>query len=226
MINTLEQALLEALDSRFADVHTCMPGRVESYDDVKQTASVAPMLKRVDTDTAGDQAVSEYPVLANVPIVWPRFGGFYIQGPVLVGDFVTLLFAESAIDAFRARGTLTHPGDLRRHSLTGAIAIPGMYPTARALPATAGDLIIGKEDGTEIRIKANGDIHLGASVSSLVALADLVDDRLSTLQTTFDTHTHVCTSSCTAGGATGAVAIPLGLVGPLDSVAADKVHAE
>ena len=180
MTTTLEQALLEALDSRFADVHTCMPGRVESYDDAKQTAAVTPMLKRVDTDTDGNQAVADYPVLANVPIVWPRFGGFFIQGTLAPGDFVTLLFCEGAIDAWRARGTLTHPGDLRRHSLTGAVAIPGLYPRDRALPAAAGDLIIGKEDGTEIRIKASGEVHL-AGGADYVALANLVDQRFTAL---------------------------------------------
>jgi hypothetical protein len=220
-MTSLEQALLEALDSRFADVHTCMPGRVESYDDAKQTASVQPMLKRVDTDTDGGQAVADYPVLASVPIVWPRFGGFFIQGTLAAGDFVLLAFCEGAIDAWRARGTLTHPGDLRRHSITGAVAIPGLYPSGRALPAAAGDLIIGKEDGTEIRIKANGEVHL-AGGADYVALSAKVDDFITKLDTVFRTTWVVAPMD---GGAALKTAYTGAFSAPPDSVAADKVKA-
>lgn len=175
---TLEQALLEAMDSRFRDLHTCMPGRVESYDAAKQTATVQPMIKRVDVSDAGAQVVSSYPTLANVPVAWPRFGGFYIHGPLASGDFVLLTFTESAIDPFRARGTETHPGDLRRHTMTGAVAIPGLYPRSRALPTAGDDLVIGLESGGEIRLKADGEVHLGESPSGYVAMADKVHSAI------------------------------------------------
>lgn len=217
---SLEQVLLEALDSRFRDVHTCMPGRVESYDATKQTAAIQPMVKRVDVDTDGDQSVSVYPVLANVPVAWPRFGGFFLHGPLVAGDFVLLTFCESPIDAFRARGTLTHPGDLRRHSLTGAVAIPGLYPRDRALDTAGGDLVIGKEDGTEIRIKANGDVHLGANVSGLVALADKVHSAISTMLGTG------IGATGTNAFAAAKLAWDAAILTPAGSVAAEKVHAE
>lgn len=174
MKDTLEQVLQDVLDSRFRDLHTSMPGRIESYDASKQTASVQPLIKRVDFDSDGEQSVSAYPVLNNVPVQWPRFGGFFVHGPLAKGDFVLLVFCETPTDPFRARGTLTHPGDLRRHTLTGAVAIPGFYPSARALDSAGEDLVIGHEDGGQIRLSPDGSIALGESPSGPVALANKV----------------------------------------------------
>ncbi len=217
---TLEQAFADVLDSRMRDLHTCMPGRVESYDAAKQTAAVQPMLKRVDIDTDGDQVIESYPVLANVPVVWPRFGGFFIHGPLTQGDFVLLSFAECAIDPFRARGTETHPGDLRRHTMTGAVAIPGLYPRARALPSAGEDLVIGQEDGTEIRITASGDVHLGANATEYVALASKVHDAISTMLG------EGIGATGTAAFAAAKLAWDAAVLTPLGSVAADITKAE
>lgn len=64
-------------------------------------------------------------------------------------------------------------------------------------------------------------MKLGANASNFVALANLVKDRIDSLQEAHDTHKH---TGVTAG--TGSSAIPDTLVGPLGDVAATKVQAE
>jgi hypothetical protein len=85
-----------------------------------------------------------------------------------------------------------------------------------------------------VRLKPNGDasiiganIHLGAeSVSTFVALASYVDARLSTIQSTFDTHTHAVTVTGSATTQSGTSLVPSSPIGTLASVKAAKTRAQ
>ena len=86
-----------------------------------------------------------------------------------------------------------------------------------------------------VRLKPNGDavivganIHLGAeSVSTFVALANLVNARLSAIQTAFDTHLHPVVGAAPAAPPTPpTVGVPTALIGTLASVAASKTRAQ
>jgi hypothetical protein len=82
--------------------------------------------------------------------------------PLAAGDFVFLLFPEQTIGAWRAlKGALTAPGDLRRHDLSGAVALPCLYPDSQALAdAHASNVVLGFDGGQQIHVKAAG-IALG-----------------------------------------------------------------
>lgn len=178
---TLEDVLLEVLDSRLDAVHTALPGRVEKYNALTQTADVALQIKHVGQDEDGRLVLSSYPVLPNVPLAWPGGGGFFASFPLAPGDFVLIVFCESAIDQWRAKGTETAPGDVRRHSLTGAVAIPVIRPkTSPILGASATDLVIGMDLGSVIRITPLGQVQL-ADGTDPVALASLVFAAISTM---------------------------------------------
>ena len=88
---TLAQLIKQAIDSRLVDVHTAIIARVESYAPEKQQVDVSPVLKRQSEDL---------PMLCDVPVLFPRAGGFFISLPIQPGDFVQILFNESAIDDF------------------------------------------------------------------------------------------------------------------------------
>lgn len=84
-----------------------------------------------------------------------------------------------------------------------------------------------KPDGTA-ELHATS-INLGGEAEHFIALANLVNDRLSTLQAAFDAHTHLTAGTGSPVGPTlltpapGAPTIPVGTLG---SVAATKVKAE
>lgn len=231
---TLEDVIDEAVCTRLRDLHTAIPGRVVSYDATKQTADVQPLVRYEIPDADGAPTYEELPVLPNVPVLWPRSGSWFLAMPLAEGDTVQLLFNERAIGHWRAGdGEVTHPGDLRLHDLSHAVAIPGLYPTRRALthaPPSAGDLVFGSDanDGTRVALKpdgrvvitqgstvvlqvdADGTVQLGGNAgTNLIALANLVDARIGAIVGWLNGHTHPV-----AAGVAGVSTPPLAAQAP------------
>jgi hypothetical protein len=182
---TLEEVLQEVLDIRLADVHTALPGKVIRYDAAKQVADVQPMVRSASETAEGAVTVRSYPALVSVPVAFLSGGGFHLSLPLAVGDTGLLVFSELPIDRWRASGQESHPADVRRHHVTSAVFFPGLAPRARAFtdPNLSADAIFGKTGGAVVHLKPNGEVHLGAaSASNFVALANLVDARITQLR--------------------------------------------
>lgn len=218
-------------------MHVALPGKVESYDASTQTASIKPMVKQVTEAEEGEISES-LPVIPNVPIAFPRAGGFFVSFPVAKGDTVLLVFCDASIDEWRATDKESEPGDLRKHTLSGAVAIPGVYANANKLSdAHDENMVMGEDGGGQIHIKPNGEVHLGSEdASDWVALADLVKDEISGLRdtvnsfvSTFNGHIHTGTASCSTGGGAVTLAPPTSSASPpnpVGDVAASKVKAD
>ena len=139
---TLAEVIRAAIDSRLADVHTAIPGKIKSYDAATQTADVIPLVKASTPMADGGDELEELPVIPNVRVLWPRAGGCYIHFPMAAGDYVLLVFNETAIGHWRAgAGEPAPPGDVSRHSLSYPYAIPGGWPDAGAF-GTEGPVIV------------------------------------------------------------------------------------
>jgi hypothetical protein len=130
----LADVLRAALAADRADIHVLMPGRVTAYDAARRRASVQPLIRRGRVDEAGERQAELLPIVNEVPVVFPGSGGDRIKFPVRPGDTVLLLFAESSLDLWLARGGEVDPGDDRRFSLSDGIAIPGLMHAASDAP--------------------------------------------------------------------------------------------
>ena len=89
------------------DLHTSMPGIIESFDPVTQTASIQPTIKRVFITREGiteTLTLSNLPLLINVPVQFPRGGGSSLTFPVTKGDECLIRFHSlsdaTAIEAY------------------------------------------------------------------------------------------------------------------------------
>src|SRR5271170_5596900 len=129
---TLAQLLMQAMDNRLLDVHTALIAKVESYDAEKQQVDVSPVLHRRVKTLEGEWISEELPVLCDVPVLFPRAGGFFISFPIQPGDFVQLIFNEVSIDEWviEEAPTVSHH---QRFVLQGAVAVPGVSPQSKAL---------------------------------------------------------------------------------------------
>lgn len=168
---TTEELLELVLDHRLGNLHTAMPGRVESYDAAAQTCDVLPQLKRQVPDGEGGYTTEALPVLSGVPVCFPRGGSFFLSFPLAKGDFVLVVFSERATGNWRQKGEASNPGDLRMHSLAGAVAIPGVYPTSGALDDADGtNLVLGKDGtaGAQIVITPT-EVQLGSGATKKAA---------------------------------------------------------
>lgn len=186
--------ILEAIDAKMIDVHTGIPGKVESYDVAKGTVNVIPQISRIIQDEDDARAVEALPRLLNVPVVFPGAGGFSVTFPIAAGDYVLVMFCEVPMGEWLASEG-SDPMDERRHSLAGAIAIPGIRPTSKASAnATTDKIVLG-----------GGPVYLGTKdAAEAIPKGTTLDNYLSSLsswvadlRSAFNTHVHVETGAST-----------------------------
>lgn len=115
------------LQARLEQVHTCIPGRVQSYDADARTATVKPSV--VQRSLHGD--LFEIRPVNDVPVVWPSCGQFTLSGTLREGDGVLLLFTESGIGNWLQSTQDTEAEDQTRFSLQDAICVPGLWQPSR-----------------------------------------------------------------------------------------------
>lgn len=186
---TQDEILREAIRTALMDLHTAMPGTVQSYDGLLNLATVQPSFKR---KYVKDEEVVDLPIINNVPVAFPRAGDSAITFPLKQGDSVLLVFAERSLDKWLTEGGEVSPDDPRTHDLADAIAIPGVYPkTSSLVGIDTENLVIRKGNGTmatfkddaielksvsgQILICKDGKVSLGNGV---VELLDLLDQTI------------------------------------------------
>lgn len=202
---SLADLLKRAIDYTLEDVHVMLPGKVASYDAATQKANVDLLVKRRIALDNGQELTETFPQLPNVPIVFPRGGGvpgFFVSFPIQVGDFVMVMFAERSIDAWLfSSGGVTDPNDFRKHDLSDAVAIPGLYPFSKALPdAHAANMAMGASGGGQVHFDGV-NVHLGSfPATDFVALATATEARLAAIETWGAAHTHVCAAPSSPSG--------------------------
>jgi hypothetical protein len=210
---TLSQVIEIGIDARLLDLHTALPGRVELYNPATQTADVRPVVQRAVTKSDGDVEHESLPVIPNVPVGWMRGGGYSLQFPLSVGDHVWLIFSEAAMAQWRSTGSLSEPGDLRRHDLSYPIALPCIAPTSGVLAPVV---------GSEAVLDGPTQIRLGGLLADYVALSTLVTAQLNALKSAINGWTPVPND----GGAALKTALTSLFSSWPGPVAATKVKAE
>jgi hypothetical protein len=165
-MTTLSELLRAATEAGQANLHTALPGRVESYDHTEQRASVKPLIKKAYRDGA-EQSM---PVIDRVPVVFPRSGGASLTFPVKPGDGVLLVFSERAMERWKSRGGEQTPGDPRKHDLTDAIAIPGLNPFSAGSESTTNDDVELVYNGFRMVVNQDGRFAIGNGADELLVL--------------------------------------------------------
>lgn len=162
---TLAEVLLAAIDSRLTGVHTALVGRVEAINRTARKVDVRPAMLRTLQRDDGTVTTEALPMLPQVPLGQLRAGNARIDMPVDVGGWVVVLCFEQNIGKWLAAGGVSvSPSDVERHGLTGAVAIPLLYPDpdTRALPALhATDVVVAIDGGPELRVTPTAVVVVG-----------------------------------------------------------------
>jgi len=220
---TLAEIIRSALDARLLDLHVALPCRVESYDATAQTVEVMPLVRRAIEDDIGETQHEDLPKLPNVPVLFPRSAAFSATWPLAPGDTVLVVFCSSAIGNWRESGDLADPGDLRRHDLSHAIAIPGIAPDGDTIPTSSTAAVL------EVNPPAT-HVEVGSTSATFVALAALVESLVDDLADAI-LNAAVTPNDGGAGLQTAAKATLTGLgwtgtTPPTDTTAATKLKSE
>jgi hypothetical protein len=229
---TFEASAREADDRVHADrqreLYTSFPAKVVRYDSANGTVDVEPAvmceLPGYDHEPLEFEDLGE---LVNIPIQWPRAGGFVITFPVRVGDWVKVHCSIQSTLVWRGTGEVhSHPGISDPHGLNGCWAEPGCYPDIlRVQNVSTTDLVIGKEDGTAvIRMTPAGSVRINSPdvavgngpAPQAVALAQLVE---AAVQAAIIGHTH------SIPGAPPATSGPGVLTGTVQNTGASQLKA-
>jgi len=177
-ISTLASNIEQGIRNILKDVHTSMPGIIETFDPVKQIASIQPAIKRIFKTNDGDKEIltpTDLPILINVPIQFPRGGGFSLTFPVKKGDECLLVFCERSFDNWHKFGGVKEPGAKRFHSLSDATAFVGLSSLANKIPAyDETNVQLKKDDGSvELTLLADGNARLKADTKITLESPDV-----------------------------------------------------
>lgn len=124
-----EESLRLAMESQQAQIWTALPGVVAAVNLAAQTLSVQPAVQGSVASPDGAKQLVNLPLLVDVPIVWPRAGGFALTFPIAAGDEVLVVFASRCIDSWWQSGGIGAPAEARMHDLSDGFAI--LAPTSQ-----------------------------------------------------------------------------------------------
>lgn len=191
---TPESAAAVAAEEMRKDLHTCLPGIVQSFDPATQTAVVVPAIKRIFVE----QGAMDLPPCVDVPVHFPAGGSFVLTFPVAAGDECILVFGERSIDSWWDRGGQQEPGEHRFHDLSDAFALVGVSSRPRFLSdvSTSATELRHRDGSVKVSVDSSG-VVLGGDGVGIAAAKPLL--RLSTL---------VATWLSAVGTATGAGPFP------------------
>lgn len=189
-----------AIEGALAQVWTALPAVVTSVDLTAQTVSCQPAVKGAQTAKDGSVSSVSMPLLVDVPIVWPRAGGYAVTFPVAAGDECLVVFASRCIDGWWQSGGEQEPAEKRMHDLSDGFAI--LAPTSQANKLTNV-----QTDGAEFRnesrtqfIKLADDGKIYITASDVIMVANLTHTG-NTTQTGNQTTTGTVTATVDVVGA-------------------------
>jgi hypothetical protein len=164
---SLEDAMQAVVRAAIANLHTALPGIVQSFDAKTQTARVTPAIKRIWLDD-GPKAL---PDCVDVPVQFTGGGEFVVTWPVRQGDECLLVFSERAIDKWFARGGVQEPATVAFHDLSDAFALMGFRSKPHAVGGVSGDgLEIRTLDGQTMFRLENNSAFVGGVLGAVAAL--------------------------------------------------------
>ena len=176
MYQELSQEIEKTARAVTDEIHTSLPGEIISFDATTGMAVVKPNGKY----TTSDGKVLDYPMITEVPFVFPfcQQAGVGMAFPVNKGDSCIIIISEVELDEWRSGAQ--SEGSLR-FDLTSAMAVPGLLWGGGDLIAKAvkeNTVVLGAS-GVELAVSGNGvevkvdSITFSISESGITAGGDL-----------------------------------------------------
>lgn len=177
------------------DMHTSMPGIIQSFDPVRMTCSVQPAIRGAIVQPSGQAQAVDLPLLVDCPVVFPGGGGYILTYPLKAGDEALIIIAERCIDAWWQSGGVQAAAEYRLQDLSDGFVIPG--PRSQPHVITGGVGMSGAElrtdsgttvlrlNGDSIEIVAPGGVTL--DTPTLTVTGDVISGGISYLG-----HVHGC----------------------------------
>lgn len=165
-LDDLEEGMRLALDNALAHTWCALPGIIQGVDLGRQTCSVQPAITGTVMERDGKKKAVQLPMLVDVPLVFPRAGGFALTFPVRAGDECLVIFADRCIDAWWQYGKVSAPVEQRFHDLSDGFAILAPTSQPKKLSGVSSSAVQMRTEGgqTFVEVDAAGNITLKGNV--------------------------------------------------------------
>lgn len=127
------EVLRRAIETALAGLRVACPGIIQSFDVGAQTAIVQ-LAIREKVNLNGNLSWVDIPLILDVPVYFPRAGGYVLTMPVAKGDECLVIFGDMCIDGWWQAGGVQNQVDKRRHDLSDAFALVGVWSQPRKIP--------------------------------------------------------------------------------------------
>ena len=176
------------------DMHTAMPGIIQSFDPARMTCTVQPAIRSAIVAPNGRAEAADLPLLVDCPVVFPGGGGYILTYPLKAGDEALIVIAERCIDAWWQSGGVQAAAEYRLQDLSDGFVIPGprsqphvvaggVGMTGAELRTDTGTTVL-RLKGTAVELIAPGGVTL--DTPTLTVTGDVISGGKSYLQ-----HTHM-----------------------------------
>jgi len=146
-------ALRVALRGLQSRMWTALPAQILSYDAQAQTVTALPTISFQKYDQYGNGTSIEMPPLPDVPVVFPRGGGYALTFPLEKGDECLLVFASRCIDGWWAQGGVMQAVEPRMHDLSDGFALVGPVSQPNVLSDVSTDSVQLRSDDGDLYIE-------------------------------------------------------------------------
>lgn len=165
-------------------------GEIQTFDPATQLATVILFLTPPNSSLDQNYISLENPILIDVPVEFPRCGGFVMTMPVAPGDDCIVEFYDHGIDHWLYEGRKEYkyedgrpePAAKRKHDISDAtcrVAVGNLqkviagFDDGLSLRNTAGDQKIVLRPSGAIEIITGGDINMTSAGNLNISCADL-----------------------------------------------------
>lgn len=194
----LQETLERVKDKSVANARTALPGVILSFDPDTVTCSVAlcsKSSKPVPYEDISKTESMDFPLLVDLPVVFPRGGGVTLTFPLAEGDECLVVFSDRCIDFWWQSGGVQELVDWRSHDLSDAFVIPGPQSQAKKISGISTSAVELRSDDGSTKLSLNpasGAINGTAPGGfNLNGLKILPDGRLQLVDGSIvDKHTH------------------------------------
>jgi hypothetical protein len=150
-------------NNTLANVRSSLPGIIQSFDPETVTCVVMIAVKSSTPAPfeAPESALSvDYPLLMDVPVVFPRGGGVTLTFPIKEGDECLVVFSSRCIDFWWQNGGVQERADKRMHDLSDAFVIPGPQSQVKKISgiSTSAAQLRTDNGAAFVEVAAAGDI--------------------------------------------------------------------
>lgn len=202
-LQSIESSQDQAMEAWARDnIKGAMPAFVESYDkDAKTISATIPISDYFETDQDEPQEL-EWPVIEDIPIMYPGGGPITITWPLKQGDPVLLIpCGRDIAEWFVSDGKEPTSPDMFNIFPDGAwFALPRIYPEKKNDGDADGVNLVIQCGDVEFQVDAS-KVRLGAlDASKALALAEKVDQELSEISAAVNQLVTGAAAAVLAGG--------------------------